>query len=559
MNRLRCAELGPIVGHVTDQTARIWIRGGDQEDIGAQGGGSRRMLGVIAIRKANKNTNRQYASNDVHCFWLRREFDWTGTFTFGRSIGLGECNASSPLQPGTSYEVRVGTLTLSDTSLDTDSITNAPLVSRLPPACHWADDLRSLREDRAVATFTTGPVRPADVKKFGSLVFLLGSCRYPGLLWRAGCDDRIFDPMRKEALGKTGRSNARFVLMMGDQIYADLFNRKIPIGRAETYAEFRKRYMTAFGSPNMRRLLRSVPTYMILDDHEIEDGWHQGRLRTARGKRLFASAMKAYRSYQWVHGPRNYDERLFYSFDSGGYPFFVLDTRTERYLEDVPDSLANNHMLGTPSQSAAELNQLDRLLKWLVDQQKDNGDVPKFIVSPSVFVPNRLSAREGRGGSCKQKVRRKKRSDSWPAFPHTRLAILEKIVKHSVQNVVFLSGDIHCANIAEMRFDNPGSEPLDIRAFSITSSALHWPYCFADGEPSHFVHDSTKTGQEDTFDMPAGVKMNYKAWNFTQQDNFCRVEIDPVKHHLIVTPFGTDGGQLLKGGNSQHSLQLTAW
>ena len=53
--------------------------------------------------------------------------------------------------------------------------------------------------------------------------------------------------------------------------------------------------------------------------------------------------------------------------------------------------------------------------------------------------------------------------------------------------MVFLSGDIHCSNVAELSFARKGKD-LGIKAFSITSSAFYWPFFFADGEPSSFVH-----------------------------------------------------------------------
>jgi hypothetical protein len=74
---------------------------------------------------------------------------------------------------------------------------------------------------------------------------------------------------------RTGTFNLGIDRTLGDQIYADELNRMLPIGRADTETEFQERYSTAFSSPNMRRLLRSVPNYMILDDHEIEDNWTQ--------------------------------------------------------------------------------------------------------------------------------------------------------------------------------------------------------------------------------------------------------------------------------------------
>lgn len=94
-----------------------------------------------------------------------------------------------------------------------------------------------------------------------------------------------------------------------------------------------------------------------------------------------------------------------------------------------------------------------------------------------------------------------------------------------IQNIVFLSGDIHCSNVARISFSgNPEVESL--KAFSITSSAFYWPFWFADGEPANYVHDSVR--QNDTFeiDAEAGIHMDYKAFNFTQKDNFCRVDVD---------------------------------
>src|SRR3546814_3832829 len=73
-----------------------------------------------------------------------------------------------------------------------------------------------------------------------------------------------------------------------------------------------------------------------------------------------------------------------------------------------------------------------------------------------------------------------------------------------------------------------------LKAFSITSSAFYWPFPFADGEPSSYVHDSRARDQLDTFQIDAQHAMDYRAWNFTQEDNFCRVDLDPRRHSLQV-------------------------
>jgi len=326
--------------------------------------------------------------------------------------------------------------------------------------------------------------------------------------------------------------------MVGDQIYADMLNKAVPIGLADTFEEFQDRYHDAFGSRHMRQLLRSAPHYMILDDHEIEDNWTQDRVRNRQKRVLFNLAIEAYKNYQWSHSPKNYGQRLYYSFEYGGFPFFVLDSRTQRYKEDVEDTLEDNHLLGRPSPDPeTEPSQLEIVCRWLSRQQELVGHVPKFIVSSNVFVPN--SIRSTRGN------RQKNESDSWPAFPSTRRYLLNHIVSHRIQNVVFLSGDIHASCVATIHFSG-NSDAEQVKAFAITSSAFYWPFPFADGEPSNYVHDSTGEGQRDPFDVGNGVTMNYQAFNFTQEDNFCQIDVDLTNAKLTVRTIDRKGRLLGK-------------
>ena len=70
---------------------------------------------------------------------------------------------------------------------------------------------------------------------------------------------------------------------------------------------------------------------------------------------LFNIAIGAYMSYQWSHGPRTWDEMLYYQFECGGYPFFVLDTRTQRFKDDQ-DGLARQ----SPSRPAEHRSERTR-------------------------------------------------------------------------------------------------------------------------------------------------------------------------------------------------------
>ncbi len=563
MSSLRPPGLGPVVGHTTDRACRLWIRAMDPADKGADLADDRRTIGVLTvIAAAGKDLPPDERS--VFYFRLRREYDRTGAFNLGADKSLGDRGDPSPLTPDTAYRVRMGTIALDDPLPNDRDMEGAELARRLPPPSAWSGDFDRLPAETSEANFRTfgpeGAIGP-------QMSFLLGSCRYPGILWKQRESDQIFGPMFRDhvekpppGLGepapiKPALGPVRFVLMMGDQIYADLFNRMVPIGRADTFEEFQQRYHAAFGSMSLRRLMRQVPTYMILDDHEIEDNWTQDRIRGAAGRSLFLQAIGAYMSYQWSHGPRTYGGRLYYRFECNGHPFFVLDTRTQRFIDDIEERIDDNHLLGRPSLDPNEPGQLDRLLAWLTEQQGKGGAVPKFVVSSSVFVPNTVRSTKGE--------KFKLDDDTWAAFPTTRKTLLDHIVANKIQNVVFLSGDIHCSNVAEMHFT--GSKAAEqLKAFSVTSSAFYWPFPFADGEPSDFVHDSTDKRTKDTFNLSRGHKMDYVASAFTQEDNFCRIEIDKTQARLTVRAFDWEGKPIQRSAadgsrGDVTSLRLAAW
>ena len=552
MSSLRPPGLGPVVGHTTDRSCRLWIRAMDPADKGADLADDRRTIGVLTVMAAAGKDLRP-DERPVFYFRLRREYDRTGAFNLGADKSLGDGGEPPPLTPDTPYRVRMGTIALDDPLPNDQDMEGAELARRLPPPSAWSGDFDRLPAESSEATFRTfGPEKVIEPQ----MSFLLGSCRYPGILWKQRESDQIFGPMLGHARSSKFGDPVRFVMMMGDQIYADLFNRMVPIGRADTFEEFQQRYHAAFGSMSMRRLMQKLSTYMILDDHEIEDNWTQDRIRRAPGRSLFLQAIGAYMSYQWSHGPRTYDGRLYYRFECNGYPFFVLDTRTQRFIDDVEERIDDNYLLGRPSLDPNEPGQLDRLLAWLTEQQKKGGAVPKFIVSSSVFVPNTVRSTKGE--------KYKLDEDAWAAFPTTRKTLLDHIVANKVQNVLFLSGDIHCSNVTEMRF--AGSKDAEsLKAFSVTSSAFYWPFPFADGEPSDYVHDSTDQRTKDTFDLSNNITMDYTAFGFTQEDNFCRIDIDKAQATLTVRVYDWEGKRIqarAADGSTrdlESVLRLAAW
>ena len=527
--------LGPIVGHTTENSVRLWIRGENQLD--------GRTIGFAALYDASDRYK------GAKFFRLRREYSRTGTVDF------------DGLTADKDYSVRLGVIAFPPGPDDERHTETDDIETMLPDPDSYRTAVEVLPEEKSVAVFRTFP------KTLQKLIFVFGSCRYPGILWRRKRADRIFGPVRRH-FDRTKPDCARFLLMVGDRIYADMFNRSVPIGLADTEDEFIERYTTAFRSYNLSALLRSVTNYMILDDHEIEDNWSRDRLENRAGRMLFEVAISAYRSFQWVHGPRavkppigvKKHRHMYYDFDCGKSPFFVVDVRTQRYKSDGDKSLVDcqgNHLLGRPIVGGGgRQTQADKLCRWLAAKQKEVGRRPKFVVTAGVFVPNGIDD-----------IKKPGKSDSWAAFPNTRRQVLGAIIENKVQNVVFLSGDVHCSIVAEMEFlqldsNDQYTNKLPIKAYNITSSAFYWPYPFADGDPGEFVHNSTFSKSEDSFYFggdPDALRtiattrrpafnyvMNYRALGFEQEDNCTKLTVDYSKKTIDIINYDKWGQQLRK-------------
>nr|WP_287243683.1 MULTISPECIES: alkaline phosphatase D family protein [unclassified Okeania] len=174
-----------------------------------------------------------------------------------------------------------------------------------------------------------------DPKKSRSFIF--GSCRYLLKLFGSWFDDRgdkTFESILKQINSGTTTNS---LLMVGDQIYADDLN---AIGADRTIEEFFSRYQETFTQPHIRELMGQIPTYMTLDDHEIEDNW-PSKASPKDWVTLFPVAIHAYITYQMSHSPLfeivddkadviGSPSKLWYKFTDGCCDFFVTDTRTER-------------------------------------------------------------------------------------------------------------------------------------------------------------------------------------------------------------------------------------
>ncbi len=297
------------------------------------------------------------------------------------------------------------------------------------------------------------------------LVFAFGSCFH-----RYIKNEEIFVGLDKKSQKENG---FRFLLLLGDQIYADyvpkklikknsgewekclpiianfipLFNYYFKFKEAADFEAYKYVYRLFWDSIPFRKALMRIPTFMILDDHELRNGWGmQGENdpETRRGKEFDArkkAALEAYELYQHTLNPKTPVGKYWYSFNFSDIGFFVLDTRTKRdkNLELIVDE-----------------NQMQALKDWL-KKEKENYKL-KFIVS-SVPIAH-ISFSEIVSWFFPADV-----NDHWAGFPKQRDELLDFIFDKEIKGVHFLSGDAHVSYIDKITEN--GSK---IKVFSFTSS-----------------------------------------------------------------------------------------
>jgi len=314
------------------------------------------------------------------------------------------------------------------------------------------------------------------------LTFAVASCQYPaGILDRRVANASLARLAQRIDNPATGPV-PEFLLLVGDQVYVDatagLFD---PTTRYDRFQNTYERYLDRSGP--LQDLVRRMPVYMMLDDHEIEDNWEPGN-RIADPDSLMTEGRRAYLEFQRRAGPLQVEAEddcpLWYTFERSGVPFFIADTRTEREARSAATVTQARIM---------SKRQFGALLDWL---RRQDPDVPKFVASPAILLPRHLRAiQHGHAAGAL-------RSDSWDGYPCSLHRILGYIATNRIRNVVFLSGDEHLSCIARATLtDRQSGHAVDI--VSIHSSALHAPFPFANSIPEDFV-----VPDEFAFGLPTG-------------------------------------------------------
>jgi phosphodiesterase/alkaline phosphatase D-like protein len=260
-----------------------------------------------------------------------------------------------------------------------------------------------------------------------------------------------------------------FFVKLGDTIYGDVPSPAVPDGPAETVEEFRAKhlenYAAAYGIQPWRDLAAVMPTFAMIDDHEVTNDFDGGRFSKADGwynqSDLYRNGLQAFVEYNpmldltWpTLGDPRVDGRpnLYRSFHWGSdAAVFMVDTRSFRDANLPPvvnpfdPAEVQQFVLASfdPTRTMLGYPQLGTLIQDVIAADAA-GATWKFILSSVAFQNFGPLAGE----------------DRWEGYAAERAYILQQLAAAGVENVVFVCADLHGTVVNDITVPNPAN-PLE--------------------------------------------------------------------------------------------------
>lgn len=294
--------------------------------------------------------------------------------------------------------------------------------------------------------------------------FAIMSCHQP--FNADGTPNKKSIQMLQAARRCLSQHHAKYILMMGDQLYtdyphplslfsADYFKTVAPPGRpriqacsaAEVRRVFQDRYRRFWNVPEWLAIHAEHPTYPILDDHDMVDNWGSDPAHQSPEWRSFGDGGKmAYFDYQGsrvLASDTPLPQSFHYGFAWGNTATFVMDLRSQR------TGGASGQLY-----SAAQFHELQQFFQNHADKK-----VMFLVLSvPAIHLPKfvvKIAARMTHSGEDF--------SDRWSSGGHVRdrdrlfKLIYDRQLRHPGQKIVLLSGDIHigCAHKVQWHAATP--------------------------------------------------------------------------------------------------------
>lgn len=259
-----------IIGHVTDNSVNIWVRG-------------------IANNESTTTLNASITLKSEHLTVTQH----LTIYKHDNFIGVVEFTDINPIDSGF---IRV----MFSVEVVFKDIAKVPIG----PAIR--------------GSFNTAPRTSYD------LTFLLGS----NFLQRTPADGkRVF----KTLINIRKQERPAFMLHAGNQIYIDAPTN--PAGEQIQSEEYMNRYVAAWNHREAGEFFARIANYTAINDHELYFRFSNDvEYDYKPGTYYLREALPSYNLFQHNRNPHNYGEfNYYYNFEFGGNAFFVLDTRLERY------------------------------------------------------------------------------------------------------------------------------------------------------------------------------------------------------------------------------------
>ncbi|PWN50399.1 hypothetical protein IE53DRAFT_97589 [Violaceomyces palustris] len=348
---------------------------------------------------------------------LTEERDWTATAELDN------------LWPSTRYEWRLAFVhnntftpmperpqqftTWPDPRLNQQSYSRAELDTELEDENRDRSPLDDPRHFTFASTSCVKPDFPYHPAQFWGWNWLLKSFGIGDGIGGIAQRNRIpgFDLLADRAVSGRSKPSLRFLLQLGDLIYAD-----VPRYGGANEAAYRKLYRNLFASDSFRRVYEKIPVIGIYDDHEVLNNWG-GEQVDGEFLKNFPSANTAWQEYVGAPNPEPLERgENYFTFRYGdSAAFFVMDVRKHRTHYESEDG---------PEKTMLGQRQKDDLLRWL--GAVNSTATFKFVVSSVPF--NSLWGLDGQ-------------KDSWAGYMSERSSLMDTM--QYVPNLIVLSGDRH--------------------------------------------------------------------------------------------------------------------
>ncbi len=281
-----------------------------------------------------------------------------------------------------------------------------------------------------------------------------------------------------------------------------------------SYAEYTGLYRGSWSDPEIRWVLSTVPTAMIFDDHDVRDDWNTSAVWRAQMEQTpwwrdrIRSALASYWVYQHVgnlsaeelatdpdyrrvvehdgdvwpllveladradaeaDGGKGY--RFSFRWDLGTSRFIMIDSRNGRILAD-----GQHLMVG------------DAEFDWIEEQVRAPGPVDHLVLGTSVpwLLPHAIgdletvneiaAARPGWRGRLAETIRQAADLEHWAAFRESfdRLtAMIDEAAGRGMATVTVLSGDVHHSYAARAHLPSERDGAVRAPVHQLTCSPVH--------------------------------------------------------------------------------------